>query len=577
VEKEIWQGLIQISQNAPTEVGILDILRRIPSDTVQDDVRSWFCTKNTDHKTITASDNIFTFLQQKAITTTHTPCPTPLPTPALILPVVQTSLDSIQKSAAWQQLGLNPCFLTGPKFAPQTPPLTPTLPCPIDTSTSPSPTSPLLSYAQPINACLGTLDSEQMGRNNDKSPPITQDPIVQTGPTHPMSMELETNLSAASMSHPSTPFQSKKASYLTLAKTMNNAFNMNASQPGPTFSSPPNIHPRPMHTIPMELNYSVLAASTSCPSSALKSQASDKAYEANACQITPDDGNPPLLDQDHSPHPSQTNPMCMEVENNISAASTPYESFFADTYLAIQTTPDSRETGNPPPCDPILQARGKHSSCLTHPTISSPFASRGAPMTLAKEEMGKNNSSVARTAHPSSPLQTQASNKAYNGEQPYESSLAETFNKAVNMNACEHVPGTHGNVVAICKPSKKASSEAPSRSKNDQGPQHAPRVPNRKHEIIDLTIEEVSYRILFGQHILKNKIHTRFPSLNHAFSRFQKKRCCNIVTLKRYAYLAFKIHSSCKRIMVYSPAGNSMEFTPLFHVCGRPTFGGVRC
>ena len=162
MEKVIWQGLIQISQNGPVEAGFLDILKSIPSNDIQDDVRHWFRTEDADQKTIDV--DFSNFLQQRATGITHSP-PT---TPSSILPISQTSLDIIQKSSTWQQLGLDPCVLTNPSIAPRTPPLTPTLSYPINDTPSPTYTPP--SSIPPHTSSTNVY--AQMGQTNCRSPPL---------------------------------------------------------------------------------------------------------------------------------------------------------------------------------------------------------------------------------------------------------------------------------------------------------------------------------------------------------------------------------------------------------------------
>jgi hypothetical protein len=381
-----------------------------------------------------------------------------------------------------------------------------------------------------------------MRGKNSNPPPLDPDPIAQTRLTHPMPMELETNLSAASMSHHSTLLQTQASDKAyqhyepSFTETSNHAFNMNASQARPTFPSPPNLQPRLTHPIPMEVENS--SAHPSIPSHFAYTETQTTLYNEEMGENSNppplyneemvENSNPPPLDCDPNQQPSQTDPMPMELENNISAASPShpssaiqtrasdnaykadqhYESCFADPYLATQITPvDVEMGGNTLPLYRDLNLQPG----WTHPPV----------------ELETNLSAASS----SSPLETQASDEASIDEQL---SLAEILNKAININASQTWPETDGyEEVTIHKPSKKrqekqdgkaskTSSEASSKSKNDQN-RHRVEPPKHKNEVIDLTIEEVSCNILFRPSILRNKFVPGSPASTMPFPGFRKK------------------------------------------------------
>jgi hypothetical protein len=134
--------------------------------------------------------------------------------------------------------------------------------------------------------------------------------------------------------------------------------------------------------------------------------------------------------------------------------------------------------------------------------------------------------------------QSRATKRAGNADQQ-----AQTLNEAFKMNNSQPEPETNRKGVATSKSSKnrqgknddKTYTAPSSRSKSDQNPKTVPTIkpPKHKNEVIDLTLEEVSWSILFTPVFCKIKIYTRFPSLNHAFSRFPPKRCCGNIILQR--------------------------------------------
>lgn len=298
MEKEIWKGLIQISQDAPIEEGILGILSRVPSNGVHEDVRKWFNTKNSDRKVM--DEDFFTFLQQRAMAIAHempkhTPPPTLVPNSDSILADAQTSLDVIQKSTAWQQLGVEPALLTQPIFAPRTP----NPPCPIiDTSTSPSPhilTSPLLS--------IDNVEMDNIGENNCNPLPLDRDASSPTGrllkglDTHVMGVRLSPPLPGDYMhedgGNPSLLTRHEVAmaidddSEQQFPQDVAMELDSEGSQPANICPLERNDHPHthdgdvppsePTHPVPIELENNTLSvASISPPTSPIQSRSSNK-------------------------------------------------------------------------------------------------------------------------------------------------------------------------------------------------------------------------------------------------------------------------------------------------------------
>jgi hypothetical protein len=270
-----------------------------------------------------------------------------------------------------------------------------------------------------------------------------------------------------SSAHPSIP---SHFAYMETQTTLYNEEMAENSKPPPLYHDP-NQQPSQTHPMPMELENNISAASPSHPSSAIQTQAYNNAYKANQ-------------------H---------------------YDSCFADPYLATQITPDNVEIGGN--ILPLYQDLNLQPG-WTHPPI----------------ELETNLSAASSF----SPLETQASDEASIDEQL---SLAEILNKAININASQTWPETDGHEeVTIRKPSKKGqekrdgkasktSSEACSKSKNDQNRQYVPRVEPSKHknEVIDLTIEEVSCNILFRPSILRNKYVPGSPASIMPFPCFGKK------------------------------------------------------
>jgi hypothetical protein len=310
VEKEIWKGLIQISQDAPIKEGILSILSRIPHSDIPKDVRNWFSTENLDQQVM--DNDFFTFLQGRAMAITYetpkfTPPPTLVPTPPSILADTQASLDAFQKSAAWQQLGINPALFRQATFAPQTPPLTPTpLGQIINHTTSPSPNVailPLLSmdslqirdevvmeidrdskkqYPEDIALALEGECSQSpnvgIPEPNDNSNEIWED-MPPAEPTHPVPMELEEHLTpVASTSHKADDEDEDDSanSYMQARDEVAMEVDDDSRQQSPSKPSDDVRPSEPAYPVLTELeNDFIPAASTSPPASPIRSIASD--------------------------------------------------------------------------------------------------------------------------------------------------------------------------------------------------------------------------------------------------------------------------------------------------------------
>lgn len=280
----IWGFIVRFSQNGLDEDAILDMLKQLPTNNIDEEARSWFHTENSHEKGM--EEDFFTFLQQRSSVITQKPT-IPVPTHASIEAVAGTSLDFIQQSDAWQAIGLDPGLTTWKMYMPQTPPQTPTPPYQINI-----PTSPHLDFDLPTITpeVIYTLTSDDGVPIEDVLVPNPTQPFP-TSHVKPkvtgLTLNEEVNHTLTSGMHngkllqsdpPLVPLCSHFTPDVTLS--MDNGgpkvHNMDLDPDLPSqhdVCQPKDVrHSNPM---PMELEKELLAASTSSPAGPVRSSASD--------------------------------------------------------------------------------------------------------------------------------------------------------------------------------------------------------------------------------------------------------------------------------------------------------------
>jgi hypothetical protein len=229
--------------------------------------QEWFNTENSPKQVL--DDDFFTFLRNRAIgNADDTPNPTShgltafsnladaqpfVNPPSSSSAIGGAEATSLMNSDSWQKLGVAPNLFLRPRFSPQTPPHTTTLPCP---NTNPQSTDEvsmvidemeLSSLPEPPQPDLPSENtSHHMDIDDTDLPPIYQprypapfqstsapmevypeEPLSSDLP-HPAPIRVENNDEEA-FSEEGKQEQYIGAAWKTLAETLNGANNMNAS------------------------------------------------------------------------------------------------------------------------------------------------------------------------------------------------------------------------------------------------------------------------------------------------------------------------------------------------------------